>query len=191
MTRAGAGAMIRRIDRSCRFQRWPLRPVLTLLLTACLACVSTIDLSACGDKFLRIGRSMRYGRYAAAFPATIVVYSPRNSVPARVADLVAVLKRAGHRPSVVTQPAELRTALAAGQVDLVLTGLAQSDEVLRQVELAPSHPGVVPVIFEGNAADEKAAEAISTCRIQLPGQHRNDALSEIDHKMELRAAGAR
>ncbi len=168
-----------------------MRPVLTLLLTACLACVSIVDLSACGDKFLRIGRSMRYGRYAAAFPATIVLYSPRNSVPARVADLAAVLKRAGHRPSVVTQLAELRTALAAGKVDLVLTGIAESDEVLRQVALAPSRPGVVPVIFEGNKADEKAAEAISSCRIQLPGQHRNDALSEIDHKMELRAAGAR
>lgn len=167
-----------------------MRPVLTLLLAACLAFLSAVDLSACGDKFLRIGRSMRYGRYAAAYPATIVLYSPRNSVPARVTDLAAVLKRAGHRPTVVTQPTELSEALAAGKVDLVLTGVAQSDEVLRQVALAPSRPGVVPVVFEGNKADEAAAEAISTCRIQLPGQHRNDALSEIDHKMELRQAAA-
>ncbi len=165
-----------------------MRYALTLLLTLAVTSLWVVDLSACGDKFLRIGRSMRYGRYAAAFPATIVIYSPRNSVPARVTDLAAVLKRAGHRPMMVTQPAELSATLASGKVDLVLMGVAQSDEVMRAVALAPSRPGVVPVIFEGNKADEAAAEAISTCRIQLPGQHRNDALSEIDHKMELRAA---
>jgi hypothetical protein len=167
-----------------------MRTATAIVLALALGTASTADLSACGDKFLRIGRSMRYGRYAAAYPATILVYSPRNSVPARVADLEATLKRAGHRPTVVAQPAELRAALAAGTYDLVLTGLAQSDEVVRQAAEAPSHPGIVPVIFEGSKADEEAALAISTCRIQLPGQHRNDALAEIDHKMELRMLAA-
>jgi len=168
-----------------------MRHALTLVLTLAVVATWAADLSACGDKFLRIGRSMRYGRYAAAYPASILIYSPRNSVPARVTDLAAVLKRAGHTPTVVTQSSELATALASGKFDLVLTGLAQSEDVLRETKAASSRPGVVPVIFEGNKADEAAAEAISTCRIQLPGQHRNDALAEIDHKMELRVAEAR
>lgn len=160
----------------------------SVMLAALCAGMWTADLSACGDKFLRIGRSMRYGRYAAAYPAAILLYSPRNSVPARVTDLAATLKRAGHRPTVVTDAAALTAALSAGAVDLVLTGLAQADDVAVAVRQAPSHPDVVPVIFSGNKADEAAAEAISTCRVELPGQHRNDALAEIDHKMELRLA---
>lgn len=165
-----------------------MRRVLAPVLTLCLAATWAVDLSACGDKFLRIGRSVRYGRYAAAYPAAILVYSPRNSVPARVTDLATVLKRAGHRPTVITQPADLAAALTAGAFDVLLTGIAQADDVLRQAAAAPSRPHVVPVIFEGNPADEAAAAAISTCRIQLPGRHRNDALAEIDHKMELRVA---
>lgn len=165
-----------------------MRRAVTLALILAVVANVSADLSACGDKFLRVGRSMRYGRYAAAYPAAILVYSPRNSAPSRVADLAQVLKRAGHSPTVVTQPAELAAALAAGKFDLVLSGLAQSGDALRAASAAPSHPDVVPVIFEGSKEDEAAAEKISTCRIQLPGQHRNDALAEIDHKMELRAA---
>jgi len=165
-----------------------MRTTGSLLLTVLLATAWAVDLTACGDKFLRIGRSVRYGRYAAAYPASIVVYGPRNSVPARVADLAATLKRAGHRAVVVTNAAALAAALASGSVDLVLTGLAQAEDVVARAKTAPSRPDIVPVIFEGSAADEQAAEAISTCRIALPGQHRNDALSEIDHKMELRSA---
>lgn len=159
--------------------------LLAFVVTATLV---SADLEACGDKFLRIGRSMRYGRYAAAYPAVILVYSPRNSVPARVADLTTALKRAGHRPTVVSTPDQLAPTLAAGNFDLVLTGLAQAELVAASAGASPSRPDIVPVIFEGNPADEAAAAAISSCRIQLPGRHRNDALAEIDHKMELRTA---
>lgn len=168
-----------------------MRTALTVVLALTCACAWTVDLAACGDKFLRIGRSMRYGRYAAAYPASILIYSPRNSVPARVTDLSATLKRAGHTPTVVSDEASLMSTLAAGKFDIVLSGLAQVDDVLTRAKASPSRPDVVPVIFEGNRADEEAAKAISSCRIQLPGQHRNDALAEIDHKMELRAAAAR
>ena len=168
-----------------------MRTAVTIVLAAICVSVSVADLAACGDKFLRIGRSMRYGRYAAAYPASIVVFSPRNSVPARVTDLSATLKRAGHRPVVVFDAAGLAAALSGGAVDLVLTGLAQADLAAAAAREAPSRPGIVPVIFEGNPADEAAAMALSTCHIALPGQHRNDALAEIDHKMELRQAAAR
>lgn len=165
-----------------------MRRLVTVLIV--MTCVSGggVDVSACGDKFLRIGRSMRYGRYAAAYPASILVYSPRNSVPARVTDLAATLKRAGHTPTVASDLAALSSAVGAGRFDIVLSGLAQADDVRRLAEAAPSRPDVMPVIFEGNPADEEAALAISTCRIGLPGKHRNDALAEIDHKMELRTA---
>lgn len=163
-----------------------MRTVMALVTSLCVAAATTVDVAACGDKFLRIGRSMRYGRYAAAYPASILVYSPRNSVPARVTDLTAVLKRAGHTPLVVTEPAALASALASGSYDLVLAGLAESDDVLSMAQAAASHPDLVPVIFSGSAADEAAATRLSSCRIMLPGAHRNDALAEIDHKMELR-----
>lgn len=105
---------------------------------------------------------------------------------ARVTDLAAVMKRAGHSPTVVTDAASLAAALAGSSFDLVIAGLAQSDDVMRLAQAAPSHPDLVPVLFSGNAADEVEATRISSCRIMLPGAHRNDALAEIGHKMELR-----
>jgi len=165
-----------------------MRFIVALSLCLCVTGAAGVDVAACGDKFLRVGRSMRYGRYAAAYPASILVYSPRHSVPARVTDLAAVLKRAGHQPLVVADEDALTAALTSGTYDLVLAGLAQSDEVLRLSMAAASRPDVMPVIFSGHAADEAAAARISTCRIMLPGAHRNDALAEIDHRMELRRA---
>lgn len=165
-----------------------MRRAVTVLVAVWMAAWWAADLSACGDKFLRIGRSMRYGRYAAAYPATILIYAPKDSVPARVRDLAHVLKRAGHTPTVVTSAAALQDALERGSFDLVLTGLAQADVAVKDAAAAPSRPDVLPMYFEGNAADEAAAASLSSCRIPLPGRHRNDALAEIDHKMELRAA---
>ena len=69
----------------------------------------SIDLGACGDKFLRVGRSARFRRYAAVHPAGILIYRPVNSDRAGIDDLKALLKRAGHKP-VVRSAQRLSTA---------------------------------------------------------------------------------
>ena len=67
------------------------------LVVAAFASASA-DLCACGDKFLRIGRSARFRGYAAVHPSSILIYKPANSTPAGIKEFEALLKRAGHKP---------------------------------------------------------------------------------------------
>ena len=166
-----------------------MRTITTLLLTVVLSSAATDGLSACGDKFIRIGRQLRYGRYVALYPATILVYGPANSAPFRIADLPAVLKRAGHSATVVTQPEELSSALRSAKFDLVLAGLDHAEEVLRQTRVAPSHPDILPVLINPRPAEKAAAKALSPCIINAPAEQKNEALAQIDHRMELRLKG--
>lgn len=161
-----------------------------LLLGLVLSTAITDVVSACGDKFIRIGRQLRYGRYVAVYPATILVYGPAKSAPFRIADLPLVLKRAGHSATVVTGSAEFSSALRSGKFDLVLAGLDQAQEVIRESRLAPSRPDLVPVLVNARPAEKAAAKALSTCVIDVPAAHKNDALAEIDRRMELRIQAA-
>ena len=164
----------------------------TLLLTAALFISAAEILAACGDKFIRIGQGVRPGKYVAVHPAQILIYGPAKSAPSRLPELPDVLKRAGHSARVITRPEDLGPALRAGNFDLILTGMAHADEVARQARAVPSHPDVMPVLIEPRPAESAAAKALSPCTINVPSVHKNGALAEIDHRMELRlkAAGA-
>src|SRR4051812_19506846 len=93
------------------------------------------DLSACGDKFLLVGRSLRYKQaFASAHPSSIVAYAPSGS---RVRDLMkehgfaALLTFAGHSVRVVDGREALGQALAGGRVDLVLADVQNGPELQR------------------------------------------------------------
>ena len=168
-----------------------MRRMTSGMLALALAVAVGEGLSACGDKFLRIGRELRFGRYVAIYPATILIYAPPKSAPARVSDLSTVLKRAGHATTVVQTSADLASTLRPGRFDLVLAGLDQASEVTREARLAASHPDVMPVLIAPRQPEMAAAKSLSTCLINASAPHRNDALAEIDHRMELRlTAGA-
>jgi hypothetical protein len=163
-----------------------MRTITTLLLAIVMSAAASDVLSGCGDKFIRIGRQLRYGRYVAMYPASILIYGPSKSAPARIPELPAALKRAGHSTTIVTSAEQLSTALRSGKFDLVLAGLEHAQQAVREAQLAPSHPDVVPVLIRPSEADEESAKTISTCRVNASAPHKNDALAEIDHKMELR-----
>jgi CheY-like chemotaxis protein len=163
-----------------------MRTFTTLLVAMAMLAAASDGLSACGDKFIRIGRQLRYGRYVAMYPASILIYGPSKSAPARIPELPTALKRAGHSTTIVTSAEQLSTALRSGKFDLVLAGLEHAQEAVREARLAPSHPDVVPVLIKPSKADEESAKAVSTCRVNASARHKNDALAEIDHKMELR-----
>ena len=71
----------------------------------------SVDLGACGDKFLRVGRSARFRRYAAVHRVRILIYRPVQSTPAGINELTGFLKRAGHKPVVLDRPASVSAAL--------------------------------------------------------------------------------
>ena len=52
--------------------------VVAMVSTMGTMALTSVDLGACGDKFLRPGRSGRWQNYAAMHPAAILLYSVRD-----------------------------------------------------------------------------------------------------------------
>jgi hypothetical protein len=152
--------------------------------------VAADSAQACGDKFLLLGRGVKYHRaYAAMYPASIVIYAvPQRNAAKAIRDprLQNELKLAGHRVSVVETEAALTRALNAERVDLVLTDAADADATAQQGAASPSKPTVLPVMYEPTREQAKAIEARYQCR--LKSSDRADRyLSTIDDAMKVRA----
>ena len=71
-----------------------LRRMLAAGVVATVA-LTAIDLGACGDKFLRPGRSGRWQNYAAMHPAAILLYQSATAKPEVLKAWQAMLKKAG------------------------------------------------------------------------------------------------
>jgi ABC-type amino acid transport substrate-binding protein len=150
----------------------------------------TNGVQACGDKFLVVGRGVRFQRaYASIYPASIVVYAQSQRSPAKaIRDprLQADLKAAGHRVLLVESDAALAKALESDRVDLVLTDVADADRIAKQADSAPAKPRVLPVMFEPTKEEAKAIETRYQCR--LKSSDRADRyLAAIDDAMKARA----
>ena len=111
--------------------------------------------SACGDKFLLVGRGVRFEQaYAAIHPASILIVLPVKSVKSaavRDSRLVTALKNAGHKVEVVQQPANLADALSRSRRDIVLVERA---DVAALHDIAPpagqSKPSIVGVLEDAS-----------------------------------------
>lgn len=147
------------------------------------------DLGACGDKFLRMGRSARFRRYAAAHPAAILIYKPVNSTPDGIEELKALLTRAGHRPVAVDRATSVSRALAAAQYDLVIADYADADGIKTALQSAASKPEFLPILYKPSKAVEAEAEKQYACLIKPHLMNKYDALAEIDRLMQLKQKG--
>jgi len=146
---------------------------------------------ACGDKFLLVGRGVKFRQaYAAIYPASIVIYAqPHQSAAKAILDpkLQSGLKAAGHHITVAEDDRALTRMLESDRVDLVLTDIADADRIAKQAGAAPTHPNVLPVMFEPTKEEAKAVETRYSCR--LTSSDRPDRyLSAIDDAMKIRVA---
>ena len=146
----------------------------------------SIDLSACGDKFLRVGRSARFRRYAAAHPAAILIYSPANATRAGIDELKALLKRAGHKAVALDRAANLSAALAVSSYDVVIADYLDTDRVKVDLQSAASQAALLPILNEPSKAVEGAAMRQYPFLIKPHAMTKYDALAEIDRLMESR-----
>jgi hypothetical protein len=169
-----------------------MRVFLPVLLTALsVVGLASQGVQACGDKFLLVGRGVKFQRaYAAIHPASIIIYAhPQRSAAKAIRDprLQADLKQAGHRVVLVESDAALARALESGKVDLVLTDVADADLTSRQGATSPSRPTVLPVMYEPTREEAKEIESRYQCR--LKSSDRVDRyLVTIDDAMKARAA---
>ena len=155
-----------------------------------IATFGAVDLGACGDKFLRVGRSARFRRYAAVHPAAILIYKPINSTADGIQELTAVLRRAGHRPVAVDRGTNLSLVLSAGPYDVLIADYADADRIKRDVQAAAVKPQLLPILFKPSKAVEAEAEKHYVCLIKPHKMTKYDALAEIDRLMTLREKGA-
>ena len=155
---------------------------------AAIVIAGSADLDACGDKFLRVGRSARFRRYAAVHPAVILIYTPANSTPAGMKEFEAVLKRAGHRPVAVGNDANVPLALAGEPYDLVIADYSDAGRIKQDLLASRSKPRLLPILYKPTKALETEAEKEYICLIKPHAMTKYDALAEIDRLMGLRAA---
>jgi hypothetical protein len=138
------------------------RPLIAVVLALGVVAGSHIDLLACGDKFLLVGRGARYQAYAALYPATILVYAraPVSGKGTTVSNsrFAAALKQAGHRVRVVTTPSAAGEAIATGRIDIVLATLTDAIALEAQVG-ASAGAKLVPLLYEPSATELAAAVA--------------------------------
>jgi len=146
---------------------------------------------ACGDKFLLLGRGVRYQRaYAAIHPASILIVAPPKSVKtAAVRDsrLQSALKMAGHRVEVVPA-ARMRDALAGSRYDIILAQRADALGISDALPTGGKKPSIIGVV-EGAAdvaADRQRFDGVLKTPQSLP-----DILRLFDDVMKARIDRAR
>jgi hypothetical protein len=148
-----------------------------------------IDLLACGDKFLVLGRGTRFQRGARAHvPAEILVYAnPASALPKAFSNLPveSILHKAGHRSTSVASINELDRALRQSKFDVVLADIADSDAIKARLSQGIDGPLLVPVIYNPTGEELKEAKKHYACILRSPT--RGDSfLDVIDDAVVMR-----
>lgn len=154
-----------------------------------LCAASYTDLSACGDKFMRPGRSVSNRRYAALHPSPILIYRPARSTPQGIAMFEDMLKKAGHSARVVQRGEDVAPILATGKYPLVIAEYSDVEAMKKEVDAAPSRPSILPILLESNKPVEAQLRKDFHCLIKPRAMNDNDALAEIDHALDFRLKG--
>jgi hypothetical protein len=168
-----------------------MRRATTLFLVVLFSGISPGGVQACGDKLLLASRDFPFFRpYAAIHPASVLIYVPKAAKsPGAGGGLASVLRRAGHDAQVVGDPPRLATTLQSGQVDIVLANIVDMPDVETASVGCPSHPVLLPVLFDPSAATLAAARTHYGLAMKAP-ETANRFLATIDEAMGSRPSHA-
>lgn len=163
-----------------------LRRLAAISVAATLCVTFWTDLSACGDKFMRVGRSASGRRYAALHPSSILIYRPLGSTTKGMTDLEKLLKQAGHAPRILQRDEGVEPALASANYALVIADYADVDMLKGRLGGAASAPTILPILAKSNKVVEAQIRSEFHCLIKPRAMEPNDALAEIDHAIDFR-----
>jgi hypothetical protein len=154
-------------------------------VVALTAFTSAVDEAlACGDKQLVVGRGARYQRgYVAINPTTVLLVDAGSSN-----ELLAPLKRAGHRVEVVSDSGELRRAIVSNDWEVVLADWNRASEVQELVSAGASSAMFIPVLSgAASALDLEAAKRTYGCPLESskPKLNRN-FLARLDEVIDAK-----
>jgi hypothetical protein len=166
------------------------RHVAAGLALVLLACCADARLNACGDKFLLIGRAIKYQKaYASAHPGWIVLYATpgsRLTSVVRQLNLQQLLTGAGHKVQVISDFSSLETAMTSAP-DLIVA----DDDVMPQIAPAArrSGAGLLPVLDRPTRDGLAAAERTYGVVFQASARNRHP-LAVIDDALKLKSKRA-
>ena len=125
------------------------------------------EAAACGDKFLVSGRGTRYQRPKNARAASILIYAdPATGLAGAMekGPLDSVLKREGHRTTIVETAEQLAALVVGGRFDVVLAAIGVVEAVSAFVGVAPDAPVVVAFCAAngGQARAGRSAPCVKT-----------------------------
>jgi hypothetical protein len=139
---------------------------------------------ACGDKFLVVGRGVRYARvHASRFPASILVVS--EDAEARH-DLESILKKAGHRVYSIAREGQLEQALRSRSYDVAMISFSDLQMVEGHIHSSNSRPFVLPFLYEAEGGALPPNEY--SCIVKSENKA-TEVLRTIDAIMEYRLQG--
>ena len=145
---------------------------LLFALVAALAAIAPAQ--ACGDKFLVLGRGMRYSQLRGPGQplAVLILKNADPKVNAAVMDpeLQHQLKQAGHKVEVAEDYPQLDQVLKGGSVDLVLADLTEAGKVGERLKSAAAKTVVMPVVYAGSKAEIDRAKQAFRCVFSVPGK---------------------
>lgn len=164
--------------------------IVAAILVALATLAGSADVKACGDKFLRVGRSARFSGYAARRPASILIYASAKAKSEDIRTFQDLLKRAGHTTLAVTNGSSLPEVLAGARYDLVIAAYADAGRIKKQLESVPLRPDVLPFLDQPTKAVAAEAERSYPFLLNTSAMDKFDALAEIDRLMSQRAKAA-
>ncbi len=150
--------------------RRPMAAFLTLM--ALMSTMAAEHAAACGDKFLVVGRGIRYQRVSRE-PASILIYKNLNSslIPEpKVVELQSSLLQAGHSFRIVTGIQELDEALGAAKYDLILVDVGDAPNLQDHFAASVGGPRILPVVYNPESADAKEAGRRYKNVVKNPGK---------------------
>jgi hypothetical protein len=145
-----------------------------------------IDLGACGDKFLRPGRSGRWQSYAAMYPASILLYRTPTARLEVVNNWQKMLRKAGHKPRVVQAGSDFSQTVAGARYDLVIADFREAEKVNAALQGMSARPGVLPVMSSTNSTRLEDAKKQYALVIDPESMNEVQALEAIDELMARR-----
>ena len=158
------------------------------ILVACVA-VWSVDILACGEKFMVISRGTRFQRAGMArHSANILVYASASSTLAKSLAKAApdtTLLKAGYRPYLAKDTTELDEAIRQGGLDLIVADVDDSTAVRNRLKGSNAAPMIIPVLL--SATGTEVAQAKKDYQRVIKGPVRSQAfLQAIDDALALR-----
>ena len=162
------------------------RRVVVAGVAAGLLALAYADVNACGDKFMRPGRSVSSRRYAALHPSSILIYRPARSTSPGMAMFEDMLKKAGHSPRVIQRGDDVAPILATAKYPLMIAEYSDLDMLTKEVDASPSRPAILPLLQDSNKSVEARLKKDFHWLLKPRAMSDNDALVEIDHALDFK-----